>query len=157
MSINSQHNDPAIPEGDEPESQTGGGLYLVTRILKSTAVWGIVLLLFVAWFGLRYLDSMGGPQVLRERWGWFAAIPLVGLHAVVGVSPFPGETIALANSMLFGFRAGVVCNWCGWMLAAWIQYLLVRRATTEFHVHGTRAWQRIPARLSSLPMQHPAF
>ena len=68
-----------------------------------------------------------------------------------------GEVVAFGNSMLFGFNVGVVSNWAGWMLAAIIQYTLVRRAASDLELSDSRVWQRAPAWLQRLPLGHPVF
>ena len=141
---------PKTPESNPKRS-------IAVSLLQSRALWGIALVIFVAWVGLDQLQRVGGPAELRARWGMAAMVPLILLHAVTSVSPFPGEVIAFGNSMLFGFGWGVFCNWSGWFLAALIQYALVRRAADDLDVRESKRWESLPRWLRDVPLEHPLF
>ncbi len=126
------------------------------RLLASRALWGILAaaILAAAFFG--WLDAAGGPQGLRQRYGWAAGAILVLGQAVAGIWPVPAsEVLALANSVLHGFWLGALLNWTGWMLAALLQYSLVRRAALDFDFE--RGLGLLPAWLRRFPAGHPAF
>lgn len=111
----------------------------------------ILLASLLAW----WLDACGGPQAFRDEYGLSAAVVLVPIHAVVAVSPLPGEAVAFANSLVYGFWFGSLFNWTGWMLAALMEYSLVRRAVKEFHSEA--AFERLPQWLRRFPVAHPGF
>ena len=45
--------------------------------------------------------------------------------------------------------------WVGWMLAAFLQYELMRRTAEDFDFSGVQA--RMPSWLARFPVDHPAF
>lgn len=118
----------------------GLGLVLLTLV-----VGGILLL------GFRWV---GGDELLG-RWKASSAVALVPIQAVVAVSPFPSEVLAMSTNSAHGFWLGAAVNWAAWVLAAFLQYLLARRVADDFDFESVRA--RLPRRLAQLPVSHPAF
>lgn len=102
-----------------------------------------------------WLDAIGGPQEVSRRYGPAAAAFLVPTHAVIAVSPLPGEAVAVANGMIFGFWVGAVLNWIGWMFAAALQYGLIRRTAEGFEFDPTS--RKMPGWLRRIPVDHPLF
>jgi uncharacterized membrane protein YdjX (TVP38/TMEM64 family) len=121
--------------------------------LRVAAVFAVLgLLSFVT------MQALAEGDGLADRfadWGPVAALVLIPLHALVAVSPVPGEAVAVANSMLFGFWWGSLSNWIGWMLAAMAEYWLVRGLTTDFVGSGREP--RLPKWLKRLPISHPIY
>jgi uncharacterized membrane protein YdjX (TVP38/TMEM64 family) len=120
------------------------------------AFWLAVLaaLVLATWAGVVWLEDAGVIAALRDRGGVGAAVALVFVHAAVAVSPAPGETIAIANSTIYGFGWGVLMNWTGWMIAAMVEFILLRRAFQSLaidHARWTPGWMR------RLPADHPLF
>lgn len=145
----------------KPIFQTGtgdkNGSSVLRHLLGSPGMWSIVFVIIAAWMAHHYLGAIGGAEALRERFGMTAIVPLIVVHGLVSVSPLPGELVALANSMVFGFTLGVVSNWSGWMLAAIIQYGLVRRTASDLNLEQSSLWKRVPTWLQSVPVHHPFF
>ncbi len=127
----------------------------VKRMVSSRGLLLIAVVVLGAWLMLRGVDAIGGGAVLRDRYGFASATILVPLHAIVAVSPFPGELVAFGNSILFGFWLGTVCNWTGWMMAAVIQYGLARRMAQDFDFDA--ATLRRTRWLRTIPVHHPMF
>ena len=125
------------------------------RALASRGLQVFVLALAVAWMGWTWLDASGGPEALRERYGWRAALVLVPLQALVSLSPFPGEMVALANGYLFGFWWGSFLIWLAWMMTAYAQYALVRRAAKDLDLD--MGLDRLPGWIRRFPVDHPVF
>ena len=125
------------------------------RIVASRELRLILGFVLLAWLLVWWLDAFGGPQAFRDRYGLSAAVVLVPIHGVVAVSPLPGEAVAFANSLVYGFWFGSLFNWIGWMLAALMEYALVRRAAQEFNSQET--FERLPQWLRRFPVSHPAF
>jgi uncharacterized membrane protein YdjX (TVP38/TMEM64 family) len=131
---------------------------IIRRLLASPGMWCIVLVIIAAWLAQHYVGVVGGAEVLRQRFGLSAMLPLIVVHALVSVSPLPGEVVAFTNSMVFGFQLGVVCSWSGWMLGAVIEYRLVRKATNDLGLSQSSLWTtRAPKWLQSFPVDHPCF
>ncbi len=98
---------------------------------------------------------IGGAEVFRERFGPAAVLVIVPVQAVVAVSPFPSEILALGTSALYGFWGGALLAWCAWFLAAFLQYFVVQRTARDFDFDRVR--RRLPRWLRELPVSHPAF
>ena len=146
-------NDSAMQS--EPKQLAGKQRPLWQRIVASRGLRLIVGFILLAWLLVWLLDAFGGPQAFRDRYGLSAAVVLVLIHGVVAVSPLPGEAVAFANSLVYGFWFGSLFNWIGWMLAALMEYALVRRAAKEFNSQA--AFERVPLWLRRFPVAHPAF
>lgn len=111
-------------------------------------------LILATWAGVVWLEDAGVISALRSRGGAGAAVALVFIHAAVAVSPAPGEPVAIANSTIYGFGWGVLMNWTGWMIAAIVEFLLLRRAIQSLAAEQSR-WT--PRWLQRLPADHPLF
>ena len=127
----------------------------LARVLRSPGIRGLLIVGVCGWLLIEWFDWMGGPEAIRERYGFVAALIAVPVQAVVAVSPVPGELIALANSAIYGFWLGSVFNWVGWMLAAFIEYALVQRVAADLGA-GAQL-ERVPKWLRGLPASHPVF
>lgn len=92
---------------------------------------------------------------MRARFGLGAGVLLVPIQAVVAVSPFPSEVLALAQGAIYGFALGWPFTWAGWMLGAALEYALFRRVTSD--VVGPDPLERLPAWMQRLPVGHPLF
>jgi uncharacterized membrane protein YdjX (TVP38/TMEM64 family) len=115
-------------------------------------------LLVVAFVASTYLwiESLGGPMVIRERFGTSGIAVSVIVHWILNLTPL-GEVVpmALANGAIWGFWVGALVSWLGWMGASITQYLVVRRIGTEFNVSDRLA--RLPERIRAVPVGHPLF
>lgn len=126
----------------------------VRRLLASPGLRGLLLACAAAAIALEALEALGGPEGVRARWGLAAALVLVPLHALLAVSPFPSEVVALAHGAIYGFALGWPLTWAGWMLGAGLEYGLFRRIAADV---GEPAPGRLPGLLRRLPVEHPAF
>jgi uncharacterized membrane protein YdjX (TVP38/TMEM64 family) len=127
---------------------------LLARALRSPGLHGLLLACAVAWLLLHALAALGGPEAVRARFGLAAAALLVPIHALVAVSPFPSEVIALGHGAIYGFALGWPLTWAGWLLGAALEYALFRRVAADLVDAGGA---RLPAWLQRLPVQHPLF
>ncbi len=125
------------------------------RLAASRGIQGIVLVLLFGWLFYSWIDTLGGTAAFRDRFGLTAIAILVPVQAVVAVSPFPSEVLVATNDSIFGFWQGAAMAWVGWMLAAFLQYELMRRTAEDFDFSGMQA--RMPNWLSRLPVDHPGF
>lgn len=125
------------------------------RAVHSPGLLGIVAVVALGGVLAAWMRSYGGAELMREHLGPFAALFIIPLQAVVAVSPFPSEVIALMTSAFYGFWGGALLAWCAWFAAAFLQYELVRRTARDFDFE--RARRRFPKRLRDLPVSHPAF
>ncbi len=124
------------------------------RVIKSRACWLILLVVLIGG-GISKTNYFWAADRLFARWGVAVVAPFACVQALISVSPFPGELIAVHNSMLLGFSLGTVCNWIGWMLAAILQYSLARRLTVEWRSLEVRT--QMPTWMRGWPLDHPAF
>ncbi len=109
-----------------------------------------------AWAVVAWLDARGVIAALQTRGGLAAAVALTLIHTAVAVSPAPGEAVALANSAIYGFGWGVVMNWTGWMLAAVVEFYLMRRTLRAFATDES-ATRWMPHWLRQFQADHPLF
>jgi uncharacterized membrane protein YdjX (TVP38/TMEM64 family) len=124
-------------------------------VLGSSALYLILGLCVAAFWLTRWVDSLGGPAGIWERFGLLAPAISVPVHAIVGVTPFPSDVIAIANGTVYGFWLGCVLSWLGWYLTAFIEFQIGRRSNRDFDVS---AWlSRAPAAIRRFPVGHPAF
>ena len=87
--------------------------------------------------------------------GAIGTASLVGAQALLAVSPFPSQLIAIPLAALNGFWLGAFLLWCAWMLAALLQYSLARLTADDIELD---AWlERAPLWLRRFPVGHPAF
>ena len=107
------------------------------------------------WAIARALPWIGDVATIQDRFGFWAALLLVPLHALVAVSPLPGEIVAVMHGPIYGFGLGTVFGWMGWLLAAIIEYSLYRRVAQD--AGPIEGLSRLPAWLRRFPVQHPAF
>lgn len=138
----------SVPEAAREEAQ---GIW--RRMLRSPGLRLIVTALAIGWVSLAWLDHVGGPEALRDRFGFWAAGILVPLEAFASFSIFPGEFIAIALGILYGFWLGSFFIWLGWMGTAYLQYFLVRRVAEDF----AEEFERLPAWIRRFPVEHPMF
>lgn len=131
------------------ESRAG----LPVRLVRSQGLRTLLLVAFVGWLLIEGLERMGGPQAIRDEYGSSLALVFVPVQAIVAVSPVPGELVAFASSAIHGFWLGSLLNWLGWMMAAYMEYGLVRWTARD--VEFDRA--RLPRWLRNVPADHPLF
>ena len=143
----------AMTEG--ARAGAGRGRSWGRRVLTSKAVYAVLGLSALAFVLLRWGDAVGGPLGLWDRFGWRAAVVSVPLHALVAVTPFPSDVVAMSNGAIYGFWLGSALSWLGWFVASFVQYAIGRRAGRDFDVEGWLA--RSPDRLKRLPVDHPLF
>ena len=113
----------------------------------------ILLFCVVGWGLVEGLERMGGPESIREHYGLEITWLLVPVQALVSVSPLPGELVALLSSAIHGFWLGCAMNWLGWMLAAYLEYALVRGTAREVEFGE----EKLPKWLRRFPTDHPGF
>jgi uncharacterized membrane protein YdjX (TVP38/TMEM64 family) len=127
----------------------------VARALHSPGLRTLLGVSACAWLLLRLLAALGGPEAVRARFGLGAGVLLVPIQAVVAVSPFPSEVLALAQGAIYGFALGWPFTWAGWMLGAALEYALFRRVASD--VVGPDPLERLPGWMRRLPVGHPLF
>jgi len=121
--------------------RTVAGVLLAALLIVATHLW---------------IQSIGGPGAVRERFGVAGLAVSLFAHWVLNLTPF-GEMLpmAVANGAIWGFWLGALVSWLGWMGASLTQYLVVRRMGTRLDVEARL--DRLPKRIRSLPIEHPAF
>jgi uncharacterized membrane protein YdjX (TVP38/TMEM64 family) len=127
------------------------------RVVTSRGIQMIALILIVGGVGWSWATSQGGVELLRTRFGVWAAIPLMLLQASVTVTPFPDELIGFANSAIYGFGLGFTLNWVAWMLGALIEYAVARRSAYDFEFDPEQFSARMPSILRRYSAEHPLY
>ena len=128
---------------------------MLRRILGSSAFQLVVGLCFIGFFVSRWVEGMGGPAAVWERFGLLAPAVSVPVQVLVAVTPFPSDLLCIANGTIYGLWWGALLSWIGWYLAAWIEFGIGRRARSELPIAEWTA--QLPRRLRTLPVGHPAF
>lgn len=139
-------------ESAETQAKASPRLFRPVTFAALAVVGGLI---FGSWWGVMWLEEAGIMSRVREHSGVRSAVALTLVHAAVSITPAPGEPIAIANSSIYGFGWGVLMNWSGWMIAAVVEFFLLRRAIRLFARDHAPAW--IPAWLRRLPAGHPLF
>ncbi|CAN5904572.1 TVP38/TMEM64 family protein [soil metagenome] len=73
---------------------------------------------------LSLVSSGDGAKIRTAVQGYGPLAPAVSIFLILlhMVIPFPAELMALANGLAFGFWAGLVISWTGFMLSAIVMY-----------------------------------
>jgi uncharacterized membrane protein YdjX (TVP38/TMEM64 family) len=105
---------------------------------------------------LLWVDSIGGPQAIRQRYGLAAPAVSLAAHALVAVTP-AGELLpwGVVNGTLYGFALGSLLTWIASTASSLVQYALARSLARELDLERLRAG--LPAWLRRFPVDHPAF
>lgn len=125
------------------------------RILRSRAIWLALGLVFAGYLLIRWVESVGGPEAIRERYGILAPLITSSIQILVAPTPFPSDVICVAQGALYGFWLAVALNWLGWWIACHLEFLLGRRLRGEFDLE--RQLERLPRFLRRFPVDHPIF
>ena len=125
------------------------------RVATSRTVWLFVLISILAVFSLHWIDGIGGPEVVYQRFGARAPLMTISLQIMLALTPFPSDAIVIASGAIYGFRMGLALSWFGWWLAALAEFALGRRARYEFCLDTALA--KAPAWVQSFPISHPAY
>ncbi len=127
----------------------------ITRLLRSRGVWLVSLIVVAGALFLWWVRSNGGPEALREAYGYWIGVALIPVLSVLAVSPFPSEFVIMGLSAVYGFWLGAAFSWVGLYGAAFVQYFVARRTARDFDFESARA--RLPQWLQRFPAHHPAF
>lgn len=146
------HEEVAIPTAIGAPRASGGRL---RRLFRSHLFLGLLAFAGFTFAILQLLDQLGGPHGIWERFGMFAPVVSMPLHAMVALTPVPSDLLAIANGAVYGFWLGAVLSWTGWWAAAMIQFWLARRLGRDWDVAGRM--EMLPSWLRRFPVGHPAF
>ena len=128
---------------------------VLVRILRSPGLWLGLGLLVTAYLLVSWVESVGGPEASRVRYGVLAPAITSSIQILVAPTPFPSDVIAVAQGALYGFWFALGLNWLGWWLASHIEFLLGRRLRGDFDLESRI--RRLPRWLSRFPVDHPVF
>ena len=127
----------------------------MVRVLRAPSFWAAVAVIAGAYALTQWVQSIGGPEAIRERFGAMAPLVTGSVQLVLTPTPFPADLICIAHGALYGFWFAAPLNWFVWQLAVLYQYGLGRRARTDFDLE--LQLERLPEWLRRLPVDHPAF
>ena len=110
---------------------------------------------FLAMLLVFRLAGDGEADRITQQLGGPGAAVLVVAQALIAVSPFPSQIVAVPLAVMYGFWRGVALIWTGWMLAAALQYWLSRRTADDIDLNS---WlERTPRWIRRFPAGHPLF
>jgi uncharacterized membrane protein YdjX (TVP38/TMEM64 family) len=128
---------------------------MIKRLFRSKTFYLIIGFCMAGFWLMHWVNAMGGPAIILERFGWAAPAVSIVIHAIVTMTPFPTDILAIANGSLYGFWLGAAVSWAGWYIDALIKFYIGRSASEDFPVDQWMA--RLPARLQRFPVDHPVF
>jgi uncharacterized membrane protein YdjX (TVP38/TMEM64 family) len=125
------------------------------RLAESRGIQLSVTVVAVAALLAFWLAGDGEADRIARQLGGPGAAVLVLAQALIAVSPFPSQIVAVPVAVMYGFWRGVVLIWTGWMLAAVLQYWLSRKTADDIDLN---AWlERTPRWIRRFPAGHPLF
>jgi uncharacterized membrane protein YdjX (TVP38/TMEM64 family) len=83
------------------------------RILRSPGLWLVFGLLLTAYLLVGWVESVGGPEAIRVRYGVLAPAITSSIQVLVAPTPFPSDVICIAQGALYGFWFALGLNWLG--------------------------------------------
>jgi uncharacterized membrane protein YdjX (TVP38/TMEM64 family) len=125
------------------------------RLARSRGIQLSLAVIAVAALLAFWLTGDGEADRIAEQLGWQGAVTLVVAQALIAVSPFPSQIVALPVAVTYGFWLGAVLIWTGWMLAAVVQYGLSRRTADDIDLRSLL--EQTPRWLRRFPASHPLF
>lgn len=129
---------------------------LIRTLLRSRAFYLLAGILLIGVLLTSWVESLGGPTAVWDRFGLLAPALSIPLHAIVAVAPLlPSDLMGIANGTIYGFWMGALLSWTGWYLASFVQFGIGRALRHDFDVAGWMA--RSPAWLRRFPVAHPVF
>ena len=135
----------------------GASQSTLARVLRSRALHVLIVVSLLGWFAWSWLDLGAMLRWAQNLQGPVPALVLVPLQIAVALSfsPLPSDLVGAALCVVYGFLPGSALVWLAWMLAAWIEYGLIRRMVRDAGPGNDR--RRLPRWLQKLPANHPAF
>ncbi len=91
----------------------------------------------------RYVNSLGSPELLLERWGTLAPLITVVMQALTVSTPLGTSLIPIINGVLFPPALAVACSLVGGVLGATMMYAVWRRGDRDLRI--ARGLDRLPA------------
>ncbi|HMB90034.1 MAG TPA: VTT domain-containing protein [Rhodothermales bacterium] len=129
---------------------------LIRTLLRSRTLYLLTGILLIGVLLTSWVDTIGDPAAVWERFGLLAPAISIPLHAIVAIAPLlPSDLMSVANGTVYGFWLGALLSWIGWYLASFVQFGIGRSLRNDFDVAKWMA--RSPAWLQRFPVTHPVF
>lgn len=125
------------------------------KILRSPALWIILVIIIGGYFLADWVNSIGGPEAVSEKFGILAPFITGFSLFILTPTPFPTDLIAIAHGALYGFIFAAFLNWLVLWLAAFLEASIGRRLGTDFNIE--EQMKNLPRVLQRFPVGHPAF
>ncbi|MEM9191168.1 MAG: VTT domain-containing protein [Myxococcota bacterium] len=143
------------PQDEAEEAEPVAFRTVALRALRSPGCIASIIFIILGVVLAKWVESIGGPEALMERYGMWAPVLSVPIHAIISISPLPGEAVVVAQGATFGFYASVPLGTVGWVLASAVEYALVRRSAEDVDFDALH--RRLPRWFRRLPVEHPLF
>ena len=110
--------------------------FLSSRSGRATLAATALSLAVVGW-----IVWIGGPEVLRERYGVLGPVVSLAAHTLVNITPASDLVPwALANGAIYGVALGACLSWLAWLGAAVVHFELASRAAGARRARRVRGW-----------------
>jgi uncharacterized membrane protein YdjX (TVP38/TMEM64 family) len=114
----------------------------------------VLAMLLAGYLVWHWSESLGGPTGLSQRFGTIAPLVSIPVHLLLSATPFPSETIGVANGALYGLWAGTLYGWIAWWGGSIVEYGIARRSIgPESEAQSIR----LPRWLQRVPASNPLF
>jgi len=125
------------------------------RSLLTSRLFLMLMAVFVAgYFANRFLTSLGGPEKVMEVYGIWAPIVTIAVFAILNLSYFPVDLMAVANGAIYGVPLGATLTWIARMIVAVVEYYVGKQGARDLDLDiklGKIPW------LNKFPVSHPLF
>ncbi len=125
------------------------------RFVRSPAIWIILLILVGGYFLASWVNSIGGPEAVGDKFGILAPVITGSSLFILTPTPFPTDLIAIAHGALYGFVFAALLNWLVLWLAAFLEASIGRRLGADFNIE--EEMKNLPTILQKFPVGHPVF
>jgi uncharacterized membrane protein YdjX (TVP38/TMEM64 family) len=99
-------------------------------------------------------ESLGGPFGFSQRFGDIAPFVTVPVHFLLSATPFPSETIGVANGAIYGLWHGTLFGWAAWWGGSIVEYSIACYSIQpESEAHSIR----LPRWVQRIPASNPLF
>lgn len=117
-------------------------------------VFPVLAIVLAGYFVWHWSESLGGPSGLSQRFGNSAPLVSIPVHLLLSATPFPSETIGVANGALYGLWPGTLYGWIAWWGGSIVEFGIAR---CSIRPESEAQRNRLPRWLQRIPASNPLF